>query len=250
MSKKEDARRNGQVLAFGTAVLNSLPRELSPKEMKYWVGHQGELAERFREREVFASRAKKHDIKKPIWSADHNFYHEILDLEVDLSQIATFPPEQDSFNWLVVIPRELGDQPLNTAIAACRKLFKDKVWTHADDMDKAVTRNNRDPRRDGSYAIRVRDRQEADEELNGLSANDIRFKNMVTMTLLERIILELFHFWKTGEHLDIRGWTLCTGSRYSGGGVPECCWSIEGFKVGCCSHLSCSPRLRARSAII
>lgn len=53
------------------------------------------------------------------------------------------------------------------------------------------------------------------------------------ITLRERIIMELEYFKKTGQHLDIRNITLCSGSRWSDGNVPDANWGGSGrFYVG------------------
>jgi hypothetical protein len=78
----------------------------------------------------------------------------------------------------------------------------------------------------GDYAILIRDRVEPDEEPNTL-AKQIAKKKIPTMTLLERLILELFYFHFTHQHLDVKDWTLCAGSRDENGDVPHVGWSSE-----------------------
>ncbi|PIT88573.1 MAG: hypothetical protein COU29_02230 [Candidatus Magasanikbacteria bacterium CG10_big_fil_rev_8_21_14_0_10_36_32] len=177
------------------------------------------------------------------------FYKEVFGLTVDLSKVR-LPPETEGFGWTLTIAKELGDKPLATVMAACRKLFKGNVWQYADDLDNSVPTNDRDPRRDGSYIIRVRDRVEADEENKNLSADTVKSRNMVTLTLLERIVLELFCFWKTGKHLDIQNTTLCSGSRNFDGGVPGCCLRGGEFEVCWRGSSSCRGALRAREAVL
>jgi len=148
------------------------------------------------------------------------FYREVFRLAVDLSGVV-LPAEAEDFIWLVVLAKELGDKPLNKAFAACRKWFSGSVGTYTNDLDVTFSVNDRDPK-SGSYAIRVRARVEADEENVNLSANDIYERELVTMTVLERMVLELFYFWKTGKHLDLQNYTLCSGTRGGDGHVPRC----------------------------
>ena len=61
--------------------------------------------------------------------------------------------------------------------------------------------------------------READPDMNGI-------------TLRERIIMEIDYFKNTGKHLDIKGLTFCSGSRYSDGCVPYADWLGGKFKVG------------------
>ena len=51
------------------------------------------------------------------------------------------------------------------------------------------------------------------------------------MTLLERLILEVKYFTETGKHLDVKGVTLCTGSRNSDGNVPYVDWFSDASEV-------------------
>lgn len=52
------------------------------------------------------------------------------------------------------------------------------------------------------------------------------------ITLRERLFLELAYFTETGEHLDVTGYTICSGSRDSDGGVPGVYWSADYRGVG------------------
>lgn len=89
---------------------------------------------------------------------------------------------------------------------------------------------------------------EADEELKNMSVEDLEKKRIIGISLRERIIMELQYYSETGNHLDIDNWTLCSGSRSSGGNVPSAYWS-GGFSVDrrfCGNHFS---DLRAREAV-
>lgn len=117
-----------------------------------------------------------------------------------------------------------------------------------DDLDKAAFTNERTADK-GSYIIRVRPCVEADEELRGLSADWIAKEGLATMTLPERLLLGRWYFWKTGEHLDKENSTLCSGSRDSGGFVPNVDWLGGGLYVRRRSLDYSSDDLRARSVI-
>lgn len=227
---------------FLASFLTALP-ELTPAEMQAWIRLK-KTAQRGKLRELFIGDAKP-TICPTEWT---KFYSDVFGLTVNLADV-TLPPETKGFGWSVVIAKELGDKPLNTAMSACRKLFNGKVWQYTNDLDKSVPTNDRDPRIIGSYAIRVRNRVEADRENKDLSANDIKSRQMVTMTLLERVVMELFYFWKTGKHLDIQNVTLCSGSRRSDGLVPDCFMNDDEFELYWCYADSCSGSLRARSEV-
>lgn len=138
----------------------------------------------------------------------------------------------------------------NWVVAALKKLGV-KVWQYADDLDKSVTENDRDPSRDGSYAVSFKATVEADEENADQSANQRRKKGCKDITLLERLLLELAHFLATKRHLDIDNVTLCSGSRYSDGGVPRVRFhsGTREVRVYWCNPGRSFGRLRARAAV-
>lgn len=148
------------------------------------------------------------------------FYQDVFGWDKDFSNLQ-IPPERDGFGWLVIVAEGLT---LNRVFDKCTKRMK--TWAWADDLDKAVPKNDREAKTD--YAVWVRDRVEADEELKNLSANQLAEKGIPGITLLERLILELFYFWKSrGKHLDLKNVTLCAGSRYSDGYVPGVYWGSD-----------------------
>ena len=173
------------------------------------------------------------------WSA---FYRNEFGLTVDLSSVV-IPPHQSGFDRVLVIPRGLT---INQVIAAMRKHFS--VYLYTNDLDRDVPTNERDPKT-GAYAIRVRDRVEADEELKDLSANQVKQMGFATLTLLDRLVYELKYYSETKSHLDIGNITLCSGSRYSDGNVPGVDWHVSRLYVGWCGSVGSRGRVRARSAV-
>ena len=102
---------------------------------------------------------------------------------------------------------------------------------------------------DQDYAIWVRDRVEADEELKNKSADDLKASGTNCIILEERLMLEFFYYWKNKSHLDIQNVTLCAGSRYSDGGVPCVSWYGDGLLVGWFGRAGANGYLRARQAV-
>ncbi len=151
---------------------------------------------------------------------------------------------QEEFSRLLIFPKGLTN---NRGYNACAKLFP--CWRYADDLDKAVSDNERDPR-NGAYAIWVRDGVEADEAHKNKSANDIKRAGIKTETLLEREVHELVYFLETGKHLDIKNVTLCSGSRNSDGYVPDADWFSDGFGVSWARPGSSSGSLRSREVVV
>lgn len=91
---------------------------------------------------------------------------------------------------------------------------------------------NFERRPEGSYQSRVKNGVEPDAQHLGKSTSQADPNGSIGITLLERMMLELVHFEQTGKHLDIRGVTFCSGSRYRGGYAPDVCLGDDGVCVG------------------
>ena len=153
------------------------------------------------------------------------FYLENFNMKLNFLRL-DIPPKPAKDNWrLLVIVKGLTN---NLVYDVCAKQFP--CCKYADDLDKGVSTNERDPK-NGSYAIWVRDTVEADEVHRNKSADIVKEAGLKTETLLERMIHELAYFSGTGEHLDVKNWTLCSGSRCSGGDVPNADWDDDEFRV-------------------
>lgn len=178
------------------------------------------------------------------WRAEwQKFYQEVFGIAVDLSAVA-IPDEKLGFGWVVMVADGLV---LNQVWAKCKEKFPSYFYL-GDDLDKAVPVNDRTT--ETAYAKRFRDRVEADEELKDFSADQLKKRHVQSITLLERLLLELWYFWKTGgQHLDIQNITLCAGSRSSSGGVPRVCWGRDRLGVGCYGPDGRHGDLRARAAV-
>lgn len=131
------------------------------------------------------------------------------------------PPVQEfDPSRLLVIAHGLTN---NLAYDACVKKFP--CWRHMGDLNVAVPRekDQRHPQ-SGTYAIWVRDVQEADECWKNHSALQLvrATPPIKCETLLERLIHELVYYSETMKHLDLdlQSITLCAGSR-----------SVNGYRV-------------------
>ncbi|MDP3727241.1 MAG: hypothetical protein Q8R35_01225 [bacterium] len=163
------------------------------------------------------------------------FYREVFGIELDFTGVH-IPAARPGFNWPIVV---VEGMTANRAYDECAKRFPS--WRSTKDLDEAVAgRNDRDP--NATYVVLVRDRIEADQELKNKSAEDLRRAKIAGVTLLERILLELWYFWKTGNHLDVQNVTLCSGSRDADGDVPCTRWHGE-FRIG---SVWCDPAYRTR----
>ena len=231
---------DGQTLELVSAIVNSLPREMTDDEKKFWSGKQGRnglLAKKLREALGLTT------VLNPILAAWATFYRDYLGLEVDLSSVV-IPAHRPGYDRVLVIPRGLT---MNQVIAAMKKHFSVSLYTN--DLDRDVPTNERDSKT-GAYAIRVRDRVEADEELKNLSANQIAEMKLATMTLLERLVYEFKYYSETKSHLDVTNITRCDGSRYSGGHVPYVRWHDSSLHVDWYFAVSSHDSLRSRRAAV
>lgn len=123
--------------------------------------------------------------------------------------------------WTVPVVKGVS---CNKVVAAMQKLGV-RFCLYADDLDAYIATNDRDPA-NGSYSVSFHSNVEADEEFKNLSANQLKETGHHGITLLERLLLELGYFLATGKHLDEKNWTLCTGSRYRSGDVPDVDWHL------------------------
>jgi len=177
------------------------------------------------------------------WVAEwQRFYKEVFDLEADFADVEIVP-EQPGFGWVVMVARGLT---LNQVWVKCGERFRAYSYV-GDDLDKAIPTNDRTSAT--AYAKRFRGRVEADEENKNLSANALAKQKAQSITLLERLLLELWYHWRTSEHLDIESITLCAGSRDSDDDVPSVCWGGDEFCVGCYDLDGARGDIRARSAV-
>lgn len=177
------------------------------------------------------------------WTNEYTrFYREVFGREVDLAEVE-IPPEQPGFDWAVIIMQSLT---LNQAWAKCKERFRSYSY-FGDDLDSRVPTN--DHTSVTAYAKRFRDRVEADEENKNLSAYKLTKQGVKGITLLERLVLELWYHWRTGKHLDVKNVTLCTGSRYSDGDVLRVHWGDDALCVDGYCPAYANDRVRARSAV-
>ena len=197
---------------------------LKLEQLKAFVGHQN----------LFISS----DSLLKDWA---RFYKEYFNIDADLSDLK-IPEKNPGFDRLIIVAKGLTlDQIYNV----CAKHFP--CWRYTDDLDKAVTHNDRTAEK--TYAVSFRNRKEADKELKNLSANQLEKRNIPGITLLERLIHELKYWDETKQHLDETNITLCSGSRYSDGGVPSVDWYNGRMQIHWCGPQDADSRLRARAVV-
>ncbi len=172
------------------------------------------------------------------------FYLDIFGIKTDFSPLI-IPDKREGFDRLLII-----DKQMNTDLIyeKCEEMFPCNKWN--DDNLNHIVKSDR-LAKNGSYAVWIRDRIEADEELKNMFAYGLKDHNVPGITLEERLIYELKYFNETGSHLDLKNITLSTGSRYTNGSVPTVSWLGNKlwiywyFPDVCC----CGP-MRSREVVI
>lgn len=226
----------GETLEFGAAVLQQLGRTIDPEKARYYIKHKRQLGEDL-------CRLGIHTMpEQPAFDTAEweGFYEKHFSLKPDLSALHVPVKPGYTCRGVVVLP-ELGN---NRIFDACTKAFK--TWRYDKNLD---TVRDIVQRPATAYVLWVRDDVEADADMANKSANDVENAGTNTMTLKERMLLELKFFEETGNHLDLQNVTLCTGSRYSGGRVPNAYWDSDEFSVDWDNPDSQCSYLRARVAV-
>lgn len=156
----------------------------------------------------------------PIFTKEdwQTLYQDCFGEQHDFSQLKV-PAQLSGFEWLVVVAK--GMTPRRT-YDACIRLFP--CWKYMDGNLSQVVSWEARRAVQGPYAIWLRARVEADKELKHLSTETLKSREISGNGLTERLLLELMYFRKTGKHLDVKNATLCSGSRYSDGTVPNVHW--------------------------
>lgn len=163
-----------------------------------------------------------------------------FEIELDFASVR-IPKQRRGFARLIVVAKGIT---LDRICSVMGKLGFAPVGANLDGIVSDRTAEN------GSYAIWVRDRQEADEEMKYLSAKDLKERGISGVTIEEHFLHEIAYFFvEFGNHLDVEDATLCSGSRSPDGGVPYV--RCGGARVGVrgYDHYCCTGRLRARVAV-
>jgi len=231
MARIKSARTQilGQLTAFLTALVKVVQELGGGEKDLELLGNpeqSGDLIRRIAELVVVEGRRQRGEGPIADWT---RFYREVLGIEADLANVA-IPADPGGFGWPVIV---LGDMNMTMSRAwqECKARFTCwSSWGYNPNWDEVVPRNDRTSEQ--TYAVSFRDCVEADEELKSLSANQLAERRVKGITLLERMLLELWYHWKTGKHLDQDNWTLCSGSRSADGDVPFAFCDGSTFEVG------------------
>lgn len=237
ISKKPSfQKRIEQLGSLAGFIVDFLSTILNFSQVEYWLSNKTELKKKLRE--VFFIVDEFYEIRQN-WQ---DFYKTHFNWDVDFSQVII--PQKPKGKWrLLFIPKGMT---LNFAFQICQKLFTS--WKYYDDLDKKVSKNIRNT--STHYAVWVRDEVEPDQEFLGKSIRQADPDMLIGITLLERILFEIKFFTETGNHLDIKGLTYCSGSRDADGNVPLACLGFDGkFRVNWSSLDLCHSMYGIRSAV-
>ncbi len=147
------------------------------------------------------------------------FYRKFLSLKVDLSGIL-IPDKPKTPSRLRF---RIEGRTHNMLLFYERKQYEVwTVYTREDDIDTAIIWNA--PRPIGSYAFWVRDTIEPEKKYLCRPQLEADPQGIIGVNLYERRLDGFQYFTETGNHLDIKGATICTGSRDIYGSVPNVCW--------------------------
>jgi len=145
-----------------------------------------------------------------------NFYQETFKITPNFSKLE-IPEKREGFDKLIIIAKSMTPQKIfdkcQEFFPAKKEKINDNYEIEDDDLDE-ITISDRNAKKE-SYAIWIRDRVEADEELKNLSFRDIKKQGLITETLEERLIQELEYFSRTKKHLEGKiTSTFCAGSQF------------------------------------
>ncbi len=228
-----------EIFELGATLMQVMPRNLDSGKVRADLKNKSalgrDLGKFFRDR--YAAQATFADA-----SAWIDFYRRIFGEEVDLTGVSVPPKPEGAYRPIVIAPGITN----NYAFAACKKCFDAWRWTDDFNGVRDIVK-----RPSGPYVVWVKDLVEADPDLAKVSAEEIEKRGLNTLTLLERLVLELKYFDETKKHLDIDNWTLCAGSRYTDGHVPHVYWhpSPRKLYVHWCYVDNAYSALRARAAV-
>jgi hypothetical protein len=201
----------GILIGFIVEVATSIFFRMSEDELQHWILKKESIRKQLRTMFKITDSFVE---EKEYW---RKFYQKHFSSELNFTNLVILEKPNEGSWRLIIIAEGLT---LNQVFSAWKKLFK--CWRYNDDLDVSITKNARDSKI--AYAIWVRDGIEPDAEYLGESTRQADPDMKIGVTLLERMVHELVYFDETGKHLDVKGVTSCTGSRYADGGVPCVRW--------------------------
>jgi hypothetical protein len=242
MSKRETVQNpltSGEIRDFHIALLAQCPLILDPAKVRADLKNKTALGRALGDflKERYAIWSEFPEVAKWV-----DLYRRHFGIEVDLSNLHV-AAKPDYPCWPIVMVPSITN---NQAFDACHKVFG--AWRYENDLN---TVRDIVKRPEGAYVVWIKQTIEADPDLENVSATQIAERQLNTLTLRERPILELKYWDETKQHLDINNWTLCAGSRDADGYVPSVGWDSLARRLGVSWYDVgySDSRLRARAAV-
>lgn len=145
------------------------------------------------------------------------FYQDVFNLHLDLAQVE-IPCIEPVFSWRMIIAHtltyELLHEVLTNTLTTCSKCEMQDFHNHI-----RVMQDDRSPRQ-RTYSFLIRNTIEADSVHRNKPVLSFQEQKLRGITLLERLVLELFFWYQNQKHLDLSGFTVCSGSRWDNNSVP------------------------------
>lgn len=174
------------------------------------------------------------------------FYQEVFGME--LGPVPVLKDNPADKEWTLIIPSWLTyAMVLRVTIEIIPFWKRDNIYLPSSidaRYEKRLAKN-------GTYAIALRAEKNADKEFAKQSADNLIVKNIQGITLLERMVLELWYSWKMTDYLDKRGIvTLCHGSRFLDGQVPVMRFYTAMVNLYAFNSSHATTQLRAREIFL
>ena len=178
------------------------------------------------------------------------FYRQVHSMKVNPPSLKRLPPVTPGFNWGVLVPK--GTKP-QRAYEMTQSMFSCCKWCGNQSLDEIVNFIKEAHTADRqAYVVYCEDSVEPPARLANLSAIQIAERQVNTLGLTDTLLLHGWFYWKSvGKHLDVKNVSLCSASRYSGGGVPGVYWDgyfsklrVSGYDPGASGGF-----LRSRQAV-
>ncbi len=199
-----------QVSEVLTMVMGKVGKGLKGLEVrtaKYWPGHGNNPRLQKAVNALCQVLLAGSGSYKDLFATWEEFYREVFGFTIRQPKI--FPEAGSEFGWIVFSSGRLTPQAV---FEVCEKRFPSYSCENLDSPCVSV----RDLR---TYVIAVRDIVEANE------TRDLTLRPHADgMTVKERMLLELWYHWLTGEHLDNSSLTICSGSRTEKGQTFRAGW--------------------------
>jgi len=134
--------------------------------------------------------------RRRTWSRMVKKAYSLMNMETEYAEfLKKFGTKEIPGRWAVPMIKGISYAKIIKALIEASSNF----WSYYNDLDVKVSHNNRDANRDGSYQVSFLATVEADQENIGKSFNKLQAENHQSITLMERLFLELVYFLMTSD---------------------------------------------------